>query len=354
VLGNTVYLTVVPVVGIGGQATATYTEASSSLTANYDVQANSGTTFKNSTCDHGVTTANTMTCSDTGGITAASFQTTGTGPDTFTAISDPGSPVDGNDWYSSTTSYRRKFRANSTTQTYAWLTDTIMSCADTSGSGTAQSCTTLVSFTPTTGSCISYTTTTANTGTGLTINVNSLGAKSVAKWQTTTTLAAGDIAANTQVKMCYDAAGHWEADTIGNAPSGSSGVGTLYGVSYQSNSINAGVTAYGTISGLDTNLTGNIYQHSITIPVSCTAQNLFVNTGNAQSAGGTLVVGLYDYTASTLTALKATISASAAAGVYSDTSDTVTITAGHQYALQVVNNGSGTSAIIQGVGFQCK
>ncbi len=100
----------------------------------------------------------------------------------------------------------------------------LLACSDTSGSGTAQSCATAPSFTPAAGDCVSYSTTTANTGTGLTINVNSLGAKSVAKWQTTTTLAAGDIGANTVVKMCYDGT-RWEADTIGNAPSSGGGGG---------------------------------------------------------------------------------------------------------------------------------
>ena len=233
---------------------------SSSLTSGYDVKATGTSTIANSTCDHGVTTSGVMTCGDTGGITATSFQTTGTGPDTFTAIADPGSPANGNDWYSSTTSYRRKFYANGTTQTYAWLSDI----------------------------------------------------------------------------------------------TGSSGVGTLYGVSYQANSINAGITAYGSITGFDNNLSANVYQHSVVIPVSCTAQNFYVTTSTSQSAGGTLVIGLYDYTASTLSAVKVTIAASAAAGTFSDTSDTLAITAGHQYVYQVVNNGSGASAAITGLGLQCK
>jgi len=97
----------------------------------------------------------------------------------------------------------------------------VPTCADTSGSGTVQSCTTSPSFVPAAGSVIVYTTTTANTGTGLTINVNSLGAKSVAKWQNTTTLAAGDLAASSQVVMTYDGT-NWEMGPIANAPSGGS------------------------------------------------------------------------------------------------------------------------------------
>ena len=92
-------------------------------------------------------------------------------------------------------------------------------CSDSSGSGTVQSCTTSPSFTPSAGTVIAYTTTTANTGAGLTLNVNSLGAKSVAKWQGTTTLVANDMLAGKYVLMTYDGT-NWEMSTIGNAPSG--------------------------------------------------------------------------------------------------------------------------------------
>lgn len=103
-------------------------------------------------------------------------------------------------------------------------------CADTSGSGTAQTCTTTPStspvFTPAANSCFVYSTTTANSGTGLTLNVNSVGAKSVAKWQGTTTLAAGDVAANESVIACYDGTNYNLLD-IGNAPSGGGGITAL-------------------------------------------------------------------------------------------------------------------------------
>lgn len=114
-------------------------------------------------------------------------------------------------------------------------------CADTSGSGTAQVCNTSPSFTPAANDFIIYTTTTANTGTGLTVNVNSLGAKSVAKWQTTTTLAANDVRANTEIWMKYDGT-NWEMDSIGNAPSGSISAATYY----ETKGYNGAGTAVGT------------------------------------------------------------------------------------------------------------
>ena len=95
-----------------------------------------------------------------------------------------------------------------------------LACADSSGSGSAQVCNTSPTFVPAAGDRIAYTTTTANTGAGLTVNVNSLGAKSVAKWQTTTTLVANDVRANTQIILTYDGT-NWEMDTVGNTPAGS-------------------------------------------------------------------------------------------------------------------------------------
>lgn len=93
-------------------------------------------------------------------------------------------------------------------------------CADSSASGTAQSCTTAPSFTPVANDCVVYTTTTANSGAGLTLNVNALGAKSVAKWLGATTLAANDVKAGQAQYACYNGT-VWNLSTIGNAPSGS-------------------------------------------------------------------------------------------------------------------------------------
>lgn len=92
-----------------------------------------------------------------------------------------------------------------------------LACSDSSGSGTAQSCTTAPSFTPVAGDCVVYTTTTANTGTALTLNVNSLGAKSVAKWKSATTLAAGDVASGRFYQACYDGT-YWELDAPAGKP----------------------------------------------------------------------------------------------------------------------------------------
>ncbi len=98
-------------------------------------------------------------------------------------------------------------------------------CSDTSGSGTAQSCTTTPSFTPATNDCVNYTTTAANSSTGLTVNVDALGAKSVAIPGTsgwTTTLTASIITANKPLHMCYDGT-NWNVTQTGTASSGGGG-----------------------------------------------------------------------------------------------------------------------------------
>lgn len=108
---------------------------------------------------------------------------------------------------------------------------TPLDCGDTSGSGTAQSCTTSPTFSPAYPDCVTYTTTTANTGVGLTVNINALGAKSVAiaglsGW--TTTLVAGIIPAGTPVPMCYSGT-NWNAIQTGTAVAAGSGNTTING-----------------------------------------------------------------------------------------------------------------------------
>lgn len=116
-------------------------------------------------------------------------------------------------------------------------------CADTSASGTAQTCTTTPTFTVAANACIVYTTTTANTGAGLTLNVNSLGAKSVSKWMgSTTTLAANDVLAGKSTLACYDGT-TWELSDIGNAPAG--GTAAFSGITSGTNTTAAMVVGAG-------------------------------------------------------------------------------------------------------------
>lgn len=125
-------------------------------------------------------------------------------------------------------------------------------CADTSGSGTAQSCSTYVTYTPQTSAWIIYTTTTANTGTGLTINVNSGGAKSVYKCAgSTATLAVGDIPANKPIPMYLDAAGHWNAvsTTTGCSSSAVAFNNVMSGTNNGGNALHVSSTSSLTVDG---------------------------------------------------------------------------------------------------------
>jgi uncharacterized cupin superfamily protein len=145
---------------------------------------------------------------------------------------------------------------------------TPLNCSDSSGSATAQSCTTTPSFTPAKGDAIVYYTTTANTG-ALTLNVNSTSAAAVQKWEGTA-LASGDIKANVPVWMTFDGT-NWQAQTIGNAPSGGSGT-TLYWW----------VNGFGNFSG--ENFTTTVRVRALNWPaatVSFAKLVLFLKTGDA-------------------------------------------------------------------------
>lgn len=109
-------------------------------------------------------------------------------------------------------------------------------CPDTSGSGTAQSCSTGgTTYTPAAADYIIYTTTTTNSGTGLTVNVNSLGAKSIAipgASGYTTTLTASIIPANKPQLLMYDGT-NWDDQQTGTSAGGGSGT------------VNSGTATYG-------------------------------------------------------------------------------------------------------------
>ena len=124
-------------------------------------------------------------------------------------------------------------------------------CADTSGSGTAQSCTTTPSFTPQVGNCLVYTTTTPNSSTSLTLNVNSSGPLTVqipsaSGW--TGVSAAGQIPYNTPLTICYsenvDSVFMWNVQQTGTVSSGGSSPlttkGDLYGYSTTNDRIPVG------------------------------------------------------------------------------------------------------------------
>jgi hypothetical protein len=86
----------------------------------------------------------------------------------------------------------------------------------------------------------------------------------------------------------------------------------------------------------------------IIVPITGTIKNLYVLTASTQSAGGSQVCTLRKNGANT--SLTTTIGANAVAGTFSDTTNSVSVSAGDRLSLQVQNNAaSGTAAQIVSV-----
>lgn len=79
-------------------------------------------------------------------------------------------------------------------------------------------------------------------------------------------------------------------------------------------------------------------------------RNFYVRTSTSQSAGGTLVLTLRVNGADTGVVI--TIGISAAAGTYNSGSTQVAVSAGDRYSWKVTNNGSSTSAALQGLAME--
>lgn len=163
-------------------------------------------------------------------------------------------------------------------------------CADTSSSASAYTCTT----TPSVGSLISgdafiFSAINQNNGGTATLNVNSIGAKTIKKWQGSSNLAAGDLQAGNAVLLIYDGT-NFEAQTIGNAPGtgsigGSATVGFLPKMVSNTTTITAslcdeGVTTANTLTCTDTSGAKFASVATGTSPPTCTP-----GSGGAQCFG---------------------------------------------------------------------
>ena len=152
-----------------------------------------------------------------------------------------------------------------------------VTCSDSTGSGTAQSCSTGLSITPTAGNCITYLTTTANSG-ALTLNVDSSSAYGVYKWGGSAAVAAGDIPANKPIPLCFDAANHWDASDIGNAPSGGGGLTLISKTIVPSNTSSVNVTVPSGYSAF-------LLQMSVAVTTSTADDNINITFNSDTTAG---------------------------------------------------------------------
>lgn len=161
-------------------------------------------------------------------------------------------------------------------------------CSDSSGSPTAQLCTTSPTFVPAAGDTILYKTTTTNTG-DLTLNVNSSSAIHVRKWLGTAVLAGADLPANTPAYLTFDGT-FWEMYTIGNAPAGGGGsiaaTTNILSGNGSGSAVSSGlaVASVATLTGVQTLTNKTLTAPAIGTPVSGVATNL---TGLPLSTGVT-------------------------------------------------------------------
>jgi hypothetical protein len=149
-------------------------------------------------------------------------------------------------------------------------------CNDASGSGTAQTCSTTVTFTLGQKDCVNYTPGTTNTG-DVTLAVNSGTAYHFYKWGGSSTLASGDLVAGVTQVVCLDSSNRFELPTVGNPPASGATINNQnqYGAPYYSTS-----GSNNTLSGIAPPTTQGYFNQD------------WVNTTNAASAPQVVQVGL--------------------------------------------------------------
>lgn len=231
------------------------------------------------------------------------------------------------------------------------ITGTVNYCAD-AGANDSYACNMSPALPAyTTGACYVFKANTANTG-AATIAFNGLSAITIKKVAggVTTDLSDNDIRSGQVALVCYDGTNMQLQSTLGNAAAGTDS-GFAFVGSGSDATLTAGQTVYATTADRGHQNTISYTQWSV--PATCTARDLRITTLSAQPGTGTLVATVRNVTSSTDTALVVTISAGSAAGTYSNTSDTASITGGNNVVLKFVNNASGTSAQLGGWSFRC-
>lgn len=140
-------------------------------------------------------------------------------------------------------------------------------CAD-AGSSDAYACSLSPAITAyVTGAIYHFRANTANTG-AATLNLNSLGAKSIVKAAggVTTALADNDIRAGQLVSVIYDGTNLQMQSTLGNASAGGGGGGTTY-------TQGTGIIISGNVISLDGSVVGSVFQAAADLSFGSIAAN---------------------------------------------------------------------------------
>jgi collagen type VII alpha len=207
-----------------------------------------------------------------------------------------------------------------------------------SGSGniamtTSPTFTTPILGTPTSGTLTNCT----GTATGLTSGMtNALKSAS-----TTVDVSAATAPSSGQVLTATSStAATWQTPSGGGAAS-------IFSMSYNSSTVSSSATNYFSLNG--GTATGNATEanRQCIVPRSGTVSALYIKTGTTHSASGSIVFTVRLNGADT--ALTLTIAASTAAGTFSDTTNSFSVSAGDLLTLKAAN-GSGTSCSIVSAG----
>lgn len=119
-------------------------------------------------------------------------------------------------------------------------------------------------------------------------------------------------------------------------------VSTIFIGNQNTATITASTTTYGIVSGQAG--TGILTAKSIVVGEAGTLKHAYLITGTAQDGSGSLVCTLYKN--GSATSIVITVAAGSAAGVFSDNTHTVSLSAGDTLAWQFQNNATATSAVL--------
>lgn len=162
----------------------------------------------------------------------------------------------------------------------------------------------------------------------------------------TTILGVGDIAVQATLVSGSNIKTINSASVLGSGNLAVAAQDSISLINNTSVTLGASTTSYVSFCAFTTNSTEANRQ--VIIPVAGTIKNLYVLTSTTQSAGGSQVCTCRKNGANT--SIVATIAANAAAGTFSDTTNSVSVAASDKLSLQVQNNAAtGTAATIVSV-----